>query len=81
MCVCVCVCMYNGVEGEMTIMKKYIGVYNQEVLPNLDCQAILNWDRKNIWVNCGERKQGGHGKHYGQKFSDGKYMGHLSDMK
>ena len=40
--VCVCVCMYNGVEGEMTIMKKYIGVYNQEVLPNLDCQAILN---------------------------------------
>ena len=40
--VCVCVCMYNGVEGEMTIMKKDIGVYNQEVLPNLDCQAILN---------------------------------------
>ena len=78
---CVCVCMHNGFEREMTKMKKYIGVYNQGALPNLDCQAILTWDLKIIQVNCGERKQRDHRKHDGQKFSDGKYMGNLSDMK
>lgn len=72
MCVCVC----NGFEWEMTIVKKYIGVYNQGALPNLDSQAIQTWDLKNIRVNCGERKQRDHRKHDGQKFSDGKYMGH-----